>query len=169
MRMSGYRIATPGTALWLALRLHEAPGRRIHARGRIARVGTGIGKETCERRIDAGIAQSVNRQRIPRQTGDIGPHRRANSFTEHVATISLLETWGMVFRRRDSKEKIEKQLERRSAAVLTGDARYQWTHEIPKRASELLIDKHGKRGRVKRSRRISLTFRTTRSITKVRV
>ena len=84
------------------------------------------------------------------------------SFAEHVATISLLETWGMVFRRRDSREKVEKPLERRSVAVLTGDARYKWTHEIPQRRTEMLMDKQGKRGRVERSRRISLTFRTVR-------
>ena len=84
------------------------------------------------------------------------------SFAEHVATISLLETWGMVFRRRDSNEKVEKPLERRSVAVLTGDARYKWTHEIPERRNELLMDLQGKRRRVERSRRISLTFRTVR-------
>ena len=83
------------------------------------------------------------------------------SFAEHVATISLLETWGMVFRRRGSKEKVEKPLERRSVAVLTGDARYKWTHEIPNRANEPRMEQ-GKRRRVKRTRRISLTFRTVR-------
>ena len=83
------------------------------------------------------------------------------SFAEHVATISLLETWGMVFRRRGSKEKVEKPLERRSVAVLTGDARYKWTHEIPDRANEPRMEQ-GKRRRVKRTRRISLTFRTVR-------
>ena len=84
------------------------------------------------------------------------------SFTEHIATISLHETWSMVFRHRDSKEKVEKPLERRSVAVMSGDARYKWTHEIPKRTNELVMDRQGKRRRVKRSRRISLTFRTTR-------
>ena len=83
------------------------------------------------------------------------------SFAEHVATISLIETWGMVFRRRGSKEKVEKPLERRSVAVLTGDARYKWTHEIPNRANEPRMEQ-GKRRRVKRTRRISLTFRTVR-------
>ena len=83
------------------------------------------------------------------------------SFAEHVATISLLETWGMVFRRRGSKEKVEKPLERRSVAVLTGDARYKWTHEIPNRANEPRMEQ-GKRRRVERTRRISLTFRTVR-------
>ena len=83
-------------------------------------------------------------------------------FAERVATVSLLETWEMVFRRRDTKEKVEKALERRSVAVLTGDARYKWTHEIPKRKNEPREDRSGKRRRVKRVRRISLTFRTTR-------
>lgn len=83
-------------------------------------------------------------------------------FAERIATVSLIETWGMVFRRRDSKEKVEKALERLSVAVLTGDARYKWTHEIPKRKNEWREDRSGKRRRVKRGRRISLTFRTTR-------
>ena len=37
---------------------------------------------------------------------------------------------------------------------MTGDARYRWTHEIPKRKYE-----PGPAGRVERRRRISLTFR----------
>ncbi len=85
-----------------------------------------------------------------------------SDFTEHIATISLLETWGMVFRHRYSKEKVEKTLERRSVAVLTGDSRYKWTHEIPMREYERLLDRQGKRRRIKRLRRISVTFRTTR-------
>lgn len=76
------------------------------------------------------------------------------SFAEQVATISLLETWGMVFRFRDRK--IEKPLERGSVAVLTGEARYEWTHEIPKRKSEPVGEG---RKRVNRGRRVSLTFR----------
>ena len=93
----------------------------------------------------------------------IAPHiDEPNSFTGQVATISLLETWAMVFRRRGTKEKIEKPLERRSIAVFTGEARYKWTHEIPKRANERLLDRDGKRRWVPRVRRISLTFRKTR-------
>ena len=85
------------------------------------------------------------------------------SFAEHVATISLVETWGMVFRLlRGSKEKkVEKPLERRSVAVLTGDARYKWKHEIPNRANEPRMEQ-GKRRWVPRNRRISLTFRKVR-------
>ncbi|MYF09377.1 MAG: alpha-ketoglutarate-dependent dioxygenase AlkB [Rhodospirillaceae bacterium] len=93
----------------------------------------------------------------------IAPHIDApDSFTGEIATVSLLETWGMVFRCRSSKEKVEKRLERRSVAVLTGDARYLWEHEIPKRDNEPSMNRQGKRKWTKRSRRISLTFRKTR-------
>ena len=76
-------------------------------------------------------------------------------FAEHVAMISLLETWGMVFRRSGARVKVEKPLARRSVAVLTGDSRYKWTHEIPKRKTE--PTETGKR--ISRKRRVSLTFR----------
>ncbi len=85
-----------------------------------------------------------------------------SSFAEHVSTVSLLETWVMVFRHCKSSKKVEIPLERRSVAVLAGDARYKWTHGIPSRKTELLVDQQGKRRRVTRSRRISLTFRATR-------
>ena len=74
------------------------------------------------------------------------------SFADGIAMISLLESWEMVFRERKREgRKVLQKLERRSAAIMTGDARYRWTHEIPKRRYEP--------GRVKRERRISLTFR----------
>ena len=59
----------------------------------------------------------------------------------------------MVFRERGEGRgrNVILRLDRRSAAVMTGDARYRWTHEIPKRKNEP--------GRVARGRRISLTFR----------
>lgn len=46
-------------------------------------------------------------------------------------------------------------LERRSAACITGEARYKWTHAIPPRKSD-----PSPSGRIKRERRVSLTFRT---------
>ena len=123
-------------------------------------------KELGQRLVDEGLMEALSDQVIVNEycgKQGITPHiDQPSSFAEHIATISLLETWGMVFRRRDSKARIEKALERRSVAVLTGDSRYKWTHEIPKRENELLMDPQGKRRRVKRSRRISLTFRKTR-------
>ena len=84
-----------------------------------------------------------------------------NNFAERVATISLLETWSMVFRLQNSKRKVEMPLENRSVAVLTGDARYRWTHEIPGRKYERVGNS---RQRVTRGRRISLTFRKVKII-----
>ena len=88
--------------------------------------------------------------------GDQGISRHVDaetSFADGIATISLLESWEMVFRERGEGRgrNVTLRLDRRSAAILTGDARYRWTHEIPKRKHEP--------GRVARRRRISLTFR----------
>ena len=123
-------------------------------------------QELARKLVDEGLMKDLPDQVIVNEylgKQGIAQHiDEPNSFTGQVATISLLETWGMVFRRRDTKKKIEKQLERRSVAVFTGDARYKWTHEIPKRTNEPLLDRDGKRRWVARTRRISLTFRRTR-------
>ena len=83
-----------------------------------------------------------------------------DNFAEPVVTISLLETWNMVFRLRNSKKRIEKPLEHGSIAVFTGDVRYRWTHEIPNRKFER-TSTEGKR--TARKRRVSLTFRKTQT------
>ena len=81
----------------------------------------------------------------------IARHVDSENFADGIATISLLESWEMVFReKRKQGRKVTQRLDRRSAAIMTGDARYRWTHEIPKRKYER---------RVARGRRISLTFR----------
>ncbi len=90
----------------------------------------------------------------------IGKHTDSRSFTGQIATVSLLETWDMWFFHPGEK-KIEIPLERRSVAVMTGDARYKWKHEIPKRVNEVRVDGQGKKTRVKRNRRVSVTFRRT--------
>lgn len=84
------------------------------------------------------------------------------SFGDVVAMISLLETWEMEFRKRRSDTKVTHKLGRRSATILTGEARYEWTHEIPKRKTEPGPVKPGNKRptRLPRDRRISLTFRT---------
>ena len=82
----------------------------------------------------------------------ISRHVDSENFADGIATISLLESWEMVFRERKKRgRRVTQRLDRRSAAIMTGDARYHWTHEIPKRKHEP--------GRVERRRRISLTFR----------
>ncbi len=73
-------------------------------------------------------------------------------FIGPVVTISLLETWDMVFTRKIAGETAKKEvpLMRYSAVVLDGEARSAWSHEIPARLKE-----HG----VPRGRRVSITFR----------
>ena len=74
-------------------------------------------------------------------------------FRGAVVTISLNEAWEMLFSRTVSSGKVEKYaqlLARRSAAVLDGDARSLWQHEIPSRLKE---------AGVPRGRRVSITFR----------
>jgi alkylated DNA repair dioxygenase AlkB len=73
------------------------------------------------------------------------------SFDDGVAMISLLESWEMIFREEHKGRRVPKLLARRSVAIMTGDARYHWTHEIPARDTEP--------GGLRRHRRISVTFR----------
>ncbi len=107
----------------------------------------------------------------------ISKHIDSRSFADGIATISLLESWEMVFRKQDGKRQqsrqhsdgvrdmnmkpVRQRLDRRSAMIMTGDARYRWTHEIPAKENELVATEPdgGKPRRVKRNRRISLTFR----------
>lgn len=72
-------------------------------------------------------------------------------FKDGIASLSLLEGWEIIFSNARKEEKYALELYPRSLLILTGEARYQWTHEIPKRASE-------PNGRV-RGRRVSITFR----------
>lgn len=72
-------------------------------------------------------------------------------FADGIAMISLLESWEMVFKESSTKRKLSKVLEKQSVAVITGDARYRWSHEIPTRKFEP--------SKIQRDRRISITFR----------
>ena len=114
----------------------------------------------AQRLVDEGLMDALPDQLIVNEyigSQGISPHiDQPHNFAEQVAMISLLETWGMVFRPRNSKRKVGRSLERRSVAVLAGDARYRWTHEIPARKYEYMGEE---RRRVRRKRRVSLTFR----------
>ena len=118
----------------------------------------------ADRLFDRGYMKSVPNQLIVNEylgTQGISRHvDRSDNFGEEVATVSLLETWEMIFRRYERR--IEIPLERRSVAVLSKDARYKWTHEIPSRKHEPSRDGLPRR---ERNRRISLTFRTVKNVT----
>lgn len=87
----------------------------------------------------------------------ISKHSDSESFADGIATISLLESWEMVFREKGTKNVVPQMLHRRSVAIMQGDARYRWTHEIPNRIYKTRRIKGSQQE--KRRRRISLTFR----------
>lgn len=75
-------------------------------------------------------------------------------FNDTIVSISLLSQCEMVFRDRSGSTAVALMLQRRSAVLLKGPGRYDWTHEIPARKSDLVGG-----ARMMRDRRISLTFR----------
>jgi alkylated DNA repair dioxygenase AlkB len=75
-------------------------------------------------------------------------------FSDTIISISLLSQCEMVFRERSSSRSLPVLLQRRSGIALTGAGRYDWTHEIPARKSDIVLG-----AKVERGRRISLTFR----------
>ena len=75
-------------------------------------------------------------------------------FGDTVVSLSLLSQCEMVFRQRRSEAVRATILEPRSIIALKGAARYDWTHEIPGRKSDMINGV-----RLERSRRVSLTFR----------
>ena len=75
-------------------------------------------------------------------------------FDNTIASLSLLSPCEMIFRSRNHKI-ASIILEPRSLLIMKDDSRYNWTHEIPARKSDIINGiKHP------RSRRVSLTFRT---------
>ncbi|MBI1326296.1 MAG: alpha-ketoglutarate-dependent dioxygenase AlkB [Alphaproteobacteria bacterium] len=75
-------------------------------------------------------------------------------FAETIASLSLGSDCIMQFHNPQSGQKCEQVLERRSLVILSGAARYEWTHAIPARKSDIIQGI-----KIERSRRLSLTFR----------
>lgn len=123
----------------------------------------GWAKSIAERLVRDGLLPEMPDQLIVNEylgNQGISAHTDHDRFGEEIAMISLLESWEMVFRRpEDRTRKHPVLLERRSAAVMAGEARYAWTHEIPKRKSEPAERGSSRRARRPRGRRLSLTFR----------
>lgn len=111
----------------------------------------------AERLLDQGLVSECPDQVIINEyVGLQGITRHIDCpscFRGPIVTLSLLEAWEMVFTKRVGNKAVGKyklMLPRRSAAVLAGDARDKWHHEIPKRLSE---------NGVARGTRVSITFR----------
>jgi alkylated DNA repair dioxygenase AlkB len=81
-------------------------------------------------------------------------------FDDGVAMVSLLESWEMIFRQKGGRANVPKLLEHRSVAIMTGDVRYHWSHEIPARNTEPTG--------LRRKRRVSVTFRKVNDAAVVR-
>jgi alkylated DNA repair dioxygenase AlkB len=79
----------------------------------------------------------------------------APCFGPAIASLSLGGPVEMVFRNRRSAERRSLMLEPLMLLILSGEARYEWTHEIPARKSDPVGGE-----RQPRLRRVSLTFRT---------
>ncbi len=69
--------------------------------------------------------------------------------------VEALSRFKVTAKRPGDRTKLSAQLQPRSAVILKDAARFDWTHEIPARKSDLFCGE-----RVPRGRRISLTFRT---------
>ncbi len=74
-------------------------------------------------------------------------------FDDMIASLSLGAGAIMQFAKGDKKQ--EFYLKPRSLILLSGEARYKWTHAIPARKSDVINGL-----KMERDRRISLTFRT---------
>jgi alkylated DNA repair dioxygenase AlkB len=75
-------------------------------------------------------------------------------FGDTIVSLSLGGTCVMDFIHKQTKQKIEVLLEPCSLVVLTGEARYDWTHGIQAKKSDVF-----KQQKFVRTTRISLTFR----------
>ena len=76
-------------------------------------------------------------------------------FGSVIASLSLGGSAEMTFRKRSTGERRSVILDPAMLLILSGEARYDWTHEIPARKSDVIDG-----ARQQRSRRVSLTFRT---------
>jgi alkylated DNA repair dioxygenase AlkB len=76
-------------------------------------------------------------------------------FGPTIATLSLGSSCVMQFTKRRAKQTIEQIVQPRSVLLLTGEARYQWTHAIPARKTDTMNGTS-----TRRARRLSITFRT---------
>jgi len=76
-------------------------------------------------------------------------------FGPTIASLSLGGPAAMTFEHRKNGERRSLILQPRMLLILSGKARYDWTHGIPARKSDVING-----GRRARTRRVSLTFRT---------
>ena len=143
-------------------------GRRVqvyghtyhHTRGGIYRIGDlpPWANDLTARLVRDGLMPATPDQLIvneyPAGTG-IPAHVDHEAFDDTIVSVSLGSSCIMDFGRPGVSEGTSVFLEPRSALVLAGEARQQWTHAIPARLADAWQGTEYPRGR-----RVSLTFRT---------
>ncbi len=94
-----------------------------------------------------------------RRDQGIAAHIDRNCFGPVIATFSIGENTNMIFRSKELKREHNIILPRGSLLVLKGEARYRWTHEIPKNTYLWsMSDCHQEKS--SNYRRVSITYRT---------
>ena len=154
-------LATVGALGW-----QDAGGRRIqfyghwyqHAKGGVYRVGDlpDWAASLANRLTHDGLMPYVADQLIVTEyeRGEgIPPHIDAPIFADVIVGVALGSTCVMEFLRQGHATE-QVLLEPGSAVAFSGDARHEWQHAIPARTAD---DWRGQR--LRRSRRVSLTFR----------
>jgi len=111
-----------------------------------------IGKLAAVPEFGAAAEQIIVNEYEPGQ--GIAAHIDRRTFGDVVASLSLGSEWPMEFAARDGRV-IEVFMPVGALLLMTGPSRFEWTHYIRPRKSDM---RNGQR--VARTRRVSLTFRT---------
>ena len=85
----------------------------------------------------------------------ISKHVDSKSYGKVIGCFTLGSGASMVFK--NGEEKKEIYVKPNSLYIMSDDARYVWTHEMPSRKSDLVDN-----NKIKRDRRVSLTFRNVK-------
>ena len=94
----------------------------------------------------------------------IAPHvDNPNAFDDYVISVSLMSDLSMVFRQQHKKKMSQLCLRANSVLVLRGESRFEWSHAIAERKHDLMTDLDGHVRVNVRSKRVSLTFRKTKT------
>lgn len=98
----------------------------------------------------------------------ISAHTDLASYGKIVACFSILSSINISFNKKkcakddedDENNVIDLYVKKNSLYIMSGEVRYNWTHEIRGVKTDLIKLKSGSFSRIKRSTRISITFRT---------
>jgi alkylated DNA repair dioxygenase AlkB len=167
---------TPSEEQSLLAQLHDGPWENDWRR-RIQQYGVGYagegGKPAWIRDFPAWllnlahrVAADANMERLAENCVineyipplGIAPHRDYPAFGPTIACVSLGSDIILDFIHRDRDQRIPVQVPARSLWIITGPARSEWLHGIAPRRTDLISGE-----RRKRTRRISITFRTAKN------